>query len=514
MRWNIEPKQTTGFAGWHAYVRLIFDDKDEHAAIHRNKCGERHIIFPQPPFPGVKFKDVYGAVNHAAMLPVDSSTQTDIYIGLLDKGLREIDALIQRARRTVPAPAPRQPTAWNFFDKGDERFSHTWVLATTGSGKTTLLSALINEDLEKVKRREASVLIIDSENEHLSHHLPRLKRFGPGGDLYGKLIYLAPDLLHPLALNIFDFTDYQRLDANERLQMLNTVRDMLMFFIGALIGELSGHMRTIINYALRAIVLIPNPTVFTFSELLAKGGLAKLTQEYPVLQTLDARTTQFLTSDMFTDYGQSIGGVRSRLNTITQNEFTEATFAQPKNRLNLFELLKEPYVIVVNTNHTLLGDETCALFGRFFLASLLRVVNRRIGGGLPVYVYADEAQQYIAQEEAVIDLIRKARRQKVSLTLAHHQHSDIASAAVLQALKGAAIHFRPSPPSPPYKWLVTVRQGLPIEVTPPNVDFKAMPKMTAAQWQDIMDGMHACFSPPRPTTKNNFDDPLPDADAR
>src|SRR4029077_3610967 len=212
------------------------------------------------------------------------------------------------------------------------------MVATTGSGKTTLLSALIDKDLEKVARGQASVLVIDSQGEHLGQYLPRLARFAPGGDLHAKLIYLAPDLTHPLALNIFDFKGYSDLDPNEQLELLNTVRDMLVFFVGATVGVPTGHMRNIIGYALRALVLIPDATVFTFKELLTKSGFAKLLQQYPSLQKLDEDTAQFLATGMFTDYAQSLGAVRTRLDGITRDQFTKATFAQPQNKLNIFDL--------------------------------------------------------------------------------------------------------------------------------------------------------------------------------
>jgi hypothetical protein len=508
---NITSDYGPGTAGRKVIVHLSDITPEEHVIISKNNMRD-FVIARHKDEPDHTFGFFYNGTTNVRIIERPSKYQADQLVLLLEHGFKEFRRYMAENMKP-PLSSPRPEVAWNFFDKGDERFEHTWIVATTGKGKTTFLSALINEDLEKVKRREASVLVIDSENEHLGNYLPRLARFGPGGDLYGRLIYLAPDLLHPLALNIFDFTGYESLDANRRLETLNTVRDMLMFFIGALIGDLSGNMKTVIGYALPALVLIPDVTVFTFKDLLNKGGLAALTEKYPALKTLDQDTTKFLSTGMFEGgYGQSLNAVRSRLDAITRDTFTKATFAQPQNRLNLFELLKEPYVIVVNTDSKRLGDETCALFGRFFLASLLRLVNRRVAGGLPVYVYADEAHQYIAQEEAVTDLIRKARRQKVSLTLANHKHGDITSNTVKQALQGAAIQCRPSQS---HKWIITVRDGLPVEVTPPNVNFDRMPKMTPAQWQGIMDGMHACFSPPpKEQTKKNNASPLPDADAR
>jgi hypothetical protein len=213
-------------SGHYVLVTLSIS-AEEHVLIYKHRMLLSLDIVPaSDDRPALKFHDFYGG-THATMWPVNSVHQGHKLKMALLKGFADFNAFLDSNRRGEPKQLP-----WNFFDT-EERFSHAWVVATTGSGKTTLLSALINEDLDKVKRGEASVIVIDSQNEHLGKYLPHLARFAEGGDLYGKLIYLAPDLRHPLALNIFDFTGYGKLDPNEQLEMLNTARDMLMFFIGA-----------------------------------------------------------------------------------------------------------------------------------------------------------------------------------------------------------------------------------------------------------------------------------------
>lgn len=508
---HITTAQPDGADGVQVFVRLSITH-EEHTLIFKNRMAADSIELAHYQGRRLTFKDFYGG-THSTLWDIDSAYQAGLFINQLKQNFKQFEWFLEQNRKT-PGVEP-EPQPFNFFEA--DRFRHTWLVAPTGTGKTTYLSALIAEDLQKVAHGEASVLVVDSQNEHLSRYLPHLVDFAPGGELHGKLIYLEPDLHHPLALNIFDFTSYDRLDQNEQMEMLRTVEDMLMFFIGALIGELSGHMRNILSYALRALVLIPDATVFTFKDLLAKGGMAALVRKYPQLTNLDEDTQRFLDTGMFVDYGQSIGAVRTRLDAITRDPFTRATFAQPQNKLNLYELLKEPHVIVVNTNSKLLGKEGTALFGRFFLASLLRVVNRRQGGGFPCYVYADEAHQYIAQEEAVVDLINEARRQHISLTLAHHRMSDIKSPAVSSALQGAAIHIEPVH-GKPRNWRVVVSNAEPVEVTPPNVNFEREPQMSRQDWNIILADMHRRFSvdpkqPDPPKQKINSVTPSPDDDA-
>lgn len=185
MEWTIHPIQPRSLPGWYALVQLTFHDH-EHSIIFKNKCRGLDIVGD------IKFADVYDAANHSALLPSDSSTQVDIFINMLDHGLQQVDQLIKRAARTTPRVAPIPPQPFNFFDSA--RFEHTWIKGEQGWGKTSLLSALIAQDLLRVRDGECSLLIIDSQDEHLGKYLPHMADFAPGGELHGKLVYLEPDI--------------------------------------------------------------------------------------------------------------------------------------------------------------------------------------------------------------------------------------------------------------------------------------------------------------------------------
>ncbi len=83
------------------------------------------------------------------------------------------------------------------------RFEHGWILAPQGTGKTQLIQFLVSEDLKRVERDEASIVIMDSQGD-LIKEVSRLKEFAKGEALHDKLVLLEPDPDYPLALNIFD----------------------------------------------------------------------------------------------------------------------------------------------------------------------------------------------------------------------------------------------------------------------------------------------------------------------
>lgn len=392
-------------------------------------------------------------------------------------------------------------------------------MAGTGSGKTTFLSALINEDLARVARGEASVVIIDSENEALSQHLARNARFGPGGDLHGKLVYLEPDLAHPLKLNIFDFAGYDKLGPNEQAEYMRTVETLTDFFISATVGDTSGQMQNVIAYTLQALSKIPDATIFTFKDLLEKDGFATLAGKHSGLNDLDEDVKDFF-ADFTKTYSISVNALKTRLDAFTRDSYLRAMFRNPRNGVKLYELLEQPHVIIINTNSKRLGLRATPIFGRFFLAALLDVVQKRQDGGLPAYVYIDEAQKYISQEQAMVSLINEARRQNIAITVAHHDVSDIRSEEIRGAFRNMAVKAQPTEQ---HSWLVNVRGGPSGDIQPPRVDFKTAPKMSDTEWLAVAADMHERFAydpkqraaaPAAPSGgKNISPPPLPDEDA-
>jgi hypothetical protein len=494
--------QTPSASGWQVYVTLNLSD-EEHTLIYENRMslsGEGTLKIADYDDRALYFGDFYGR-THTTVWDFNSSYQANLFIEQLNRTLNgtQRGSLNWFFAENRKHPGFKDQVVWNFFDQ--ERFSHTWIVAGTGSGKTTLLSALIQTDLDKVARGDSSVLVLDSQNEHLSRYLPRHPRFAPGGDLHGTLIYIEPDLAHPLALNVYDFANYRRLDENEQMAQLRTVEHMLTFFIGANIGGISGHMVNIVRYSLQALAHIPHATVYTFRDLISnKEKASDLINALP----LDQDTREFLTTGMFSrNYAATLDALASRLQTFSSDKFFAATFKHPNNKLDLYELLKSARVIVINTNTKRLGEAT-PIFGRFFLAQLLRVARRRTDDAakLPVYVFVDEAQEYIAEEPAVVALIQEARRQNMGFTFCHHSRSDITLDSVREALRNCAVHIEPSPQR--YHWAIRIRHSEAVTINSPEIDFSRQ-QMSRPDFQAILDDMHRRFSyAPEPPTN-----PLP-----
>lgn len=308
------------------------------------------------------------------------------------------------------------------------RFSHTWIVAPPDAGKTTLLENLIVDDLPKVAKGHASVFVLDSQNEMIPR-IAKLKAFAPGGPLEGRLVLLEIDPDYPLALNLFD------VGGAAPITMISYVLESLLQ-----VGT-TAKQGAMFRYLIEAMTSIPEATIRDFKRLLGPSGYEHYKKH---IDTIDDEDVQEFFRDRFDDksFKETKTELLWRLDAATSNKLFRQMFSHPQNKLDLFTELNSGKVVLVNANAQLLQTGREA-FGRFFLCLLMRTAEQRMmlpkGERLPVFAYVDEASDYIKNEQLVAELIDKARKQRIALTLAHQRMTQIESANVKDALSSCAI---------------------------------------------------------------------------
>ena len=297
---------------------------------------------------------------------------------------------------------------------GDIRFQHQWVIAPTGSGKTQLLQSQIASDLSG----KCAIIVMDSQgfdDGFLLSNIQWLKQFAPGGALDGKLVVLMPNPDRPLSLNLFDMGQNDpSLSGRERQMMYASALKMISFCLGGTTEQ----QQDMIEYLVQLGLQIEGATIDTVRRMLMLPK-ADFHKEYgPTLERPDVDEVvrdYFLHSFHAQSMSVTREAVMRRIMGMLKNPTFRKMFQAKTNSFNMKKEIDAGKVILINTDVALMGEAACELFGRYFISLLLLATQQR-RSNMPVHVYIDECQDYIANDENVATLLDKARKQRVGFT--------------------------------------------------------------------------------------------------
>jgi hypothetical protein len=324
------------------------------------------------------------------------------------------------------------------------RFEHTHIVGGTGHGKTQLIQFLINHDLVRAMEDGRSVVVIDSQGD-LIRTISRLDYFSPSAEksLADRFVLVDPnDVEHPVCLNMFDFSR-DRLSGYapvDREKILNATIELYEYFFGALLGaELTQRQGLIFKYLARLLIEIPDATIHTLRELMEDSERFR-----PYMQRLTGTARSFFETRFFDrQFNETKKQILTRLWGVMSNASIERMFSHPRNKIDIFELLNEGKIILINTAKDLLGQEGSAIFGRFFIALIAQAAVQRATipayERAPSFVYIDEAQDYF--DENISHLLNQARKYRVGLVFAHQNLDQLGLGLRSSVLASTTIKF-------------------------------------------------------------------------
>jgi len=324
------------------------------------------------------------------------------------------------------------------------RFEHTHIVGGTGHGKTQLMQFLIHHDLVRAAEDGRSVVVLDSQGD-LIKAVSQLALWSPevSGSLSDRLVIVDPnDIEYPVCLNMFDF-DRDRLSGYapvDREKILNATIELYEYFFGALLGaELTQRQGLIFKYLARLLIEIPDATIHTLRELMEDGEKFR-----PHMERLSGTARSFFATRFFDrQFNETKKQVLTRLWGVLSNGSLERMFSHSRNKVDVFSLLNDGKIILINTAKDLLGQEGSAIFGRFFIALIAQAAVQRAAMPAhtrrPAFVYIDEAQDYFDQN--ISHLLNQARKYRVGLIFAHQNLDQLGAGLRASVLASTTIKF-------------------------------------------------------------------------
>jgi hypothetical protein len=387
------------------------------------------------------------------------------------------------------------------------RFTHTFIVSPSGGGKTTLMKEMIAKDIPEVLEGRASLFIIDSQGKARGSLVGDLCRLQC---LQDKLILIDPDLGAPLSLNVFDLPIPPNASPRDKRIAQSSAHELITFCLSAMTDK----QTTLYTFCVRFMMTMEGATIRTLLDLLSTKGLGRFR---PMIEQMDDTPRDFFVNQFDTTFKETKNEVAGRLVGMLSDEYFERMFTADRNRFNLSGELAAGKIILVHTDVAMLKRARCEMFGRFFLAQLLHAVEIR-QNEIPVYVYIDEAVDYIAEDPNIRVLLNKARKRNVGLTIATQLLGDM-SAKVQNSLlnvgtkyaaanetdaKTLAEHMRCTPEEimdvQPWHWLVHTRgMKRPVDHLPVTPMDK-MPMVSEPEFEALLARMRKkyCWEPPPP----------------
>ncbi|MGN6147718.1 MAG: hypothetical protein ACTHPD_04185, partial [Rhizomicrobium sp.] len=293
------------------------------------------------------------------------------------------------------------------------RFEGVWVIAPPGRGKTTLLSRLLANDLNEVRNKCASIILMDSKGD-LIDHARRLKYFGKDGELEDRLVLIEPR--PDLAINPLDLGSSQ----GQTLSLCEYILDALLD------TETTPKQGAVFRRVLIAMQAIPDANFQTFLAFLKDWRPFE-----PHLSQLDPDDRDFFLNGSYD--GKDYRGTREELHwridaLMTKVPLLRKMFKATETRIDIAKEMDSGKVIIIDNSAAILGAGS-EFFARFFVALVLAAgqqrAGRRAAEKLPCYFYMDECHTVVARDPSTASILQQCRSQKIGLVLAHQQMSQI-----------------------------------------------------------------------------------------
>ncbi|MCB1547242.1 MAG: ATP-binding protein, partial [Hyphomicrobiaceae bacterium] len=236
-----------------------------------------------------------------------------------------------------------------------------------------------------------------------------------------RLLIVDPsDVAFPPSLNLFDVHSDRlaNYDQRDREQVLAGIIEIYDYIFGGLLGaELTQKQAMVFRFLAQLMLSIPGATIHTLRQLLEDAA-----PYADAINALPETARGFFENHFFgKDYRATREQVLRRLYGVLQNPSFERMFAQPENRLDLFDTLNSGGIVLVNTAKDFLKSEASSIFGRYIIALTLKAAFERAtlapDRRRPTYLWIDEAAEYF--DDNIDNLLIQARKFRLGLVMAH-----------------------------------------------------------------------------------------------
>jgi len=298
-----------------------------------------------------------------------------------------------------------------FGIKRKDRRQHMYVLGKSGTGKSVLLSNLIIQNIQNGE----GVCVVD-----------------PHGELVEEILHLIPDhrakdviYFNPadtdfhIGFNVIQLDDpkYKHLVAS----------GLMGIFTKIWANAWSSRMEYILNNAILALLDTPGTTLLGIPRLLVDKDYRQMiigNLKDPVVKAFWVHEYEQW-RDQFRN--EAIAPIQNKVGQFLSTSIIRNVVGQPKSTIDIFKIMNEGKIFLVNVSKGRIGEDNSALLGGMIITKIQLAAMERVR--IPeedrkdFYLYVDEFQNFATDSFA--NILSEARKYRLNLTVAHQYTAQL-----------------------------------------------------------------------------------------
>jgi CxxC-x17-CxxC domain-containing protein len=298
-----------------------------------------------------------------------------------------------------------------FGIKRKDRRQHMYVLGKSGTGKSVLLSNLIIQDI----RNGEGVCVVDPHGElveEILHLIPEHRA--------KDVIYFNPaDTDFHIGFNVIQLEDpkYKHLVAS----------GLMGIFTKIWANAWSSRMEYILNNAILALLDTPNTTMLGIPRLLVDKDYRQMiinNLKDPVVKAFWVHEYEQW-RDQFRN--EAIAPIQNKVGQFLSTSIIRNVVGQPKSTIDIFKIMNEGKIFLVNVSKGRIGEDNSALLGGMIITKIQLATMERVripeNERRDFYLYVDEFQNFAT--DSFSNILSEARKYRLCLTVAHQYTAQL-----------------------------------------------------------------------------------------
>src|SRR3989344_1657111 len=300
-----------------------------------------------------------------------------------------------------------------FGIKRKDRRQHVYLLGKSGTGKSVLMFNMITQNI----RNGDGVCLVDPHGENVEAVLSVIPP-----ERMKDVIYFNPaDSDYHVGFNVLELIDpkYKHLVAS----------GLMGIFTKIWANAWSARMEYILNNTILALLDTPGTTLLGIQRMLVdKDYRQKIISNLkdPVIKAFWIHEYEAW-QEKFRN--EAIAAIQTKVGQFLSTSIIRNVVGQSKSTINIFDIMNEGKIFLVNVSKGRIGEDNSALLGGMIITKIQLAAMERVripeNERRDYFLYVDKFQSFVP--DAFAGILSEARKYRLNLTIAHQYTAQLVS---------------------------------------------------------------------------------------